>query len=76
MIRALDELVAAGGREGEAGTILRDYYVKKVGSQEVVAERHFLTRPTFYRRLHLGWELLASRLGPLDGTPTGSARGR
>jgi len=76
VIRALDELVAAGGREGEAGTVLRDYYVKKVGSQEVVAERHYLTRPTFYRRLHLGWELLASRLGPLDGTPTGSARGR
>lgn len=33
---------------------LSDYYVKKVGSQEIVAERHFLTRPTFYRRLHLG----------------------
>ncbi|HEX6349813.1 MAG TPA: AAA family ATPase [Candidatus Dormibacteraeota bacterium] len=68
-------LVAAGGREGEAGVVLRDYYVKKIGSQEVVAERHFLTRPTFYRRLHLGWELLAERLGPLEETPAGSAPG-
>jgi tetratricopeptide (TPR) repeat protein len=76
LTRGIEELVAAGGREGEAGTILRDYYVKKVGSQEVVAERHYLTRPTFYRRLHLGWELLASRLGPLDEAPTGSARER
>lgn len=76
MTALIDDLVAAGGREGEAGMILRDYYVKKIGSQEVVAERHYITRPTFYRRLHLGWELLASRLGPLDELPASSAQGR
>jgi tetratricopeptide (TPR) repeat protein len=75
LLGAIESLTSAGGREAEAGTILRDYYVKKVGSQEVVAERHYLTRPTFYRRLHLGWELLAERLGSLDETPVASAPG-
>lgn len=64
LLAAVEALASEGGRAGEAGIILRDYYVKKVGSQEVVAERHHLTRPTFYRRLHLGWELLAERLEP------------
>jgi hypothetical protein len=50
------------GREREAGQLLRDYYVRRVGSQEVVADRLHLTRATFYRRLHLGWTLLVDRL--------------
>ncbi len=58
--------LSASPREAEAGALLRDYYVKRVGSQEVVAERLHLSRPTFYRRLHHGWELVAQRLGPLD----------
>jgi tetratricopeptide (TPR) repeat protein len=58
------ELMATSptGREGEAGQLLFEYYLKRVGSQEVVAARLHLTRATFYRRLHLGWELLAERL--------------
>jgi tetratricopeptide (TPR) repeat protein len=50
------------GREREAGQLLRDYYVRRVGSQEVVADRLHLTRATFYRRLHMGWTLMGERL--------------
>jgi tetratricopeptide (TPR) repeat protein len=53
---------SADGREREAGQLLRDYYLRRVGSQEVVADRLHLTRATFYRRLHLGWSLLGERL--------------
>lgn len=53
---------SADGREREAGQLLRDYYVRRVGSQEVVADRLHLTRATFYRRLHMGWSLLGERL--------------
>jgi hypothetical protein len=40
-----------------------------------VAERHYLSRPTFYRRLHLGWELLAARLGPIEHDRAATAGG-
>jgi len=53
------------GREREAGQLLRDYYVRRVGSQEVVADRLHMTRATFYRRLHMGWDLLGERLTAL-----------
>ena len=56
---------SADGREREAGQLLRDYYLRRVGSQEVVADRLHLTRATFYRRLHLGWSLLGERLTAL-----------
>jgi AAA ATPase domain len=51
-----------GVEQQQAVHALRDYYLNRVGSQEVVAERLHLARATFYRRLHLGWELLAARL--------------
>ena len=53
------------GREREAGQLLRDYYLRRVGSQELVADRLHLTRATFYRRLHMGWSLLGERLTAL-----------
>ncbi len=62
-------------RETQAGSLLRDYYLKRVGSQEVVGERLHLSRPTFYRRLHRGWELVAERLGPLDDVRDGRGTG-
>jgi hypothetical protein len=64
LLAAQIELMAssATGREREAGQLLREYYLKRVGSQEVVASRLHLTRATFYRRLHLGWALLGERL--------------
>ena len=42
--------------------MLSECYLKRVGSQELVAGRLHLTRATFYRRLHLGWTLLGERL--------------
>jgi hypothetical protein len=49
-------------RDAEAGKLLHAYYIKRVGSQEVVAERLHLTRATFYRRLHRGWQAVVERL--------------
>jgi tetratricopeptide (TPR) repeat protein len=63
LVAQVEQLAAsADGREREAGQLLRDYYVRRVGSQEVVADRLHLTRATFYRRLHMGWALLGERL--------------
>ena len=53
------------GRDREAGQLLRDYYLRRVGSHELVADRLHLTRATFYRRLHLGFQLLGERLTTL-----------
>jgi tetratricopeptide (TPR) repeat protein len=48
--------------DAEAGRLLLDYYVKRVGSQEVVADRLHLSRRTFYRRLERGLDLLSKHL--------------
>jgi tetratricopeptide (TPR) repeat protein len=50
------------GEEAEAGKVLRDCYVNRVGSHEAVAERLHLSRRTFYRRLDRGLLTLAERL--------------
>ena len=49
-------------RDAEAAKLLSDYYLRRVGTHEVVATRMHLTRPTFYRRLQRGLELVAERL--------------
>ncbi len=49
-------------RDAEAGRLLLDYYIKRVGSHQVVMERLYLSRPTFYRRLKHGLNLVAQRL--------------
>ena len=53
-------------RDAEAGRLLLDYYVKKVGSHEVIMERLHLSRPTFYRRLQRGFQLVAERLDEMS----------
>ena len=53
-------------RDAEAGRLLFDYYVKKVGSHEVIMERLHLSRPTFYRRLQRGFQLVAERLDEMS----------
>ena len=50
----------------KAGKLLLDYYVKRVGSHEVIMERLHLSRPTFYRRLQRGFALVAERLDELS----------
>jgi hypothetical protein len=57
---------SATGRDAEAGRLLLDYYVKRAGSHEVIMERLHLSRPTYYRRLHHGFELVADRLDKLS----------
>src|SRR5215472_13198621 len=54
-------------RDSEAGRLLLDYYVKRLGSHEVVMERLYLTRPTFYRRLKCGLALIARRVDDFVG---------
>ena len=56
-------------RDAECGRVLLDYYVKRVGSHDVVMERLYLSRPTYYRRLHHGFLLVASRLDELSLAP-------
>jgi hypothetical protein len=53
-------------RDAEAGRLLLDYYVKKVGSHEVIMERLHLSRPTFYRRLQRGFALVADRMDEMS----------
>jgi DNA invertase Pin-like site-specific DNA recombinase len=63
LVRTLGELEAEGRpQDREAVALLISYYVRRVGSQEVVAERLGLARTTFYRRLHRGLVLAARRL--------------
>ena len=66
LVDVVRELAAARApRDAEAGQLLVDYYVKRVGSHEVIAERLHLSRPTFYRRLQRGLTLTAERLDEL-----------
>lgn len=63
LVDCIGELAASSSpRDAEAGRLLLDYYVKRVGSHEVIMERLHLSRPTYYRRLHHGFELVANRL--------------
>ena len=63
LIEVIGEVASASSpREAESGRLLLDYYVKRVGSHDVIMERLHLSRPTYYRRLHHGFELVANRL--------------
>lgn len=67
LVDVISELAASNQpRDAEAGRLLLDYYVKKVGSHEVIMERLHLSRPTFYRRLQRGFQLVAERLDEMS----------
>ena len=67
LVDVIGELaISSGPRDAEAGKLLLDYYVKRVGSHEVIMERLHLSRPTFYRRLQRGFALVAERLDELS----------
>jgi hypothetical protein len=67
LVDVIGELAASPGpRDAEAGKLLLDYYVKRVGSHEVIMERLHLSRPTFYRRLQRGFGLIAERLDEMS----------
>ncbi len=63
LVAEIKELAASPlRRDAESGALLFDYYVRQVGSHEIVAERLGLARATFYRRFHRGLALLSARL--------------
>ena len=67
LVDVIAELAASPEpRDAEAGKLMLDYYVKRVGSHEVIMERLHLSRPTFYRRLQRGFALVAERLDELS----------
>jgi hypothetical protein len=67
LVDVIGELAASSApRDAECGRVLLDYYVKRVGSHDVVMERLYLTRPTYYRRLHHGFQLVANRLDDMS----------
>lgn len=67
LVDVISELAASSHpRDAEAGRLLLDYYVKRVGSHEVIMERLHLSRPTFYRRLQRGFQLVAERLDEMS----------
>lgn len=67
LIDVISELASSPQpRDAEAGRLLLDYYVKKVGSHEVIMERLHLSRPTFYRRLQRGFALVAERMDEMS----------
>lgn len=67
LIDVITELaMSRSPRHAEAGRVLLDYYVKGVGSHEVIIERMHLSRPTFYRRLQMGLVLVAREVNQLD----------
>jgi hypothetical protein len=67
LVDVVQELVlSTSPRDAEAGRLLLDYYIKKVGSHELIMERLHLSRPTYYRRLHHGFELVANRVDKLS----------
>jgi hypothetical protein len=69
LIDIIGELAASTApRDAESGRLLLDYYVKRVGSHDVVMERLHLSHPTYYRRLHHGFELVAEQLDRLSVT--------
>jgi len=53
-------------REAESGRLLFDYYIRRVGSHELIAERLHLSRPTYFRRLQHGYTLVALLLNGLS----------
>ena len=69
LIDVIGELaVSTSPRDAESGHLLLDYYVKKAGSHELIMERLHLSRPTYYRRLRHGYELVATRIDALSLT--------
>jgi len=67
LVDVIGELAASPApRDAEAGHLLLDYYVRRVGSHEVIMERLHLSRPTFYRRLQRGFALVAERLDEMS----------
>jgi hypothetical protein len=52
-------------RDAQAGHALVEYYVKRSGTHEQIADQLHLSRPNYFRRQHRACELIAERLEKL-----------
>lgn len=59
-VRNLEASTSLASRQ--SGALLADYYLERIGSMELVAERLRLPRTTFYRRLRRGLALVSEQL--------------
>jgi len=51
--------------DAQAGQLLVDYYVRRTGTHDQIAERMHVTRTVYYQRQHRGFEQIAARLEQL-----------
>jgi tetratricopeptide (TPR) repeat protein len=67
IVKAVQDLAASKDRvEAQAGTLLRDYYVRRIGTHEVIAARMHMSRQNYFRRRKAALALLAQQLGELE----------
>jgi hypothetical protein len=67
LVEVIKELAASRApRDAESGQILLDYYVRRVGSHEVVMDPMHMSKQTYFRRLERGKALVRERLDELS----------
>lgn len=67
LVDVIGRIAASGSpRDAESGRILLDYYVRRVGSHEVVMDPMHMSKQTYFRRLDKGKALVAERLDELS----------
>jgi len=63
----IKELAASRApRDAESGRIMLDYYVRRIGSHEVVMDPMHMSKQTYFRRLERGKALVRERLDELS----------
>jgi hypothetical protein len=67
LVEVIKELAASRSpRDAEAGQILLEYYVRRIGSHEVVLGPMHMSKQTYFRRLERGKALVRERLDELS----------
>ena len=67
VVEVIKEMAASRApRDAESGQILLDYYVRRVGSHEVVMDPMHMSKQTYFRRLERGKALVRERLDELS----------
>lgn len=67
LIAAINDVAASTKFvDAQSGRILADYYVKGIGTHEMLAERHHVSRATYFHRLDRGFDRVADRLDEID----------
>ena len=67
LIAAINDVAASTKFiDAQSGRILVDYYVKRIGTHEMLSERHHVSRATYFHRLDRGFDRVADRLDEID----------